>query len=116
MHRPSRADLVYHARVLRHSPTWTEAVLWQELRCKKLGVSFRRQVPLAGYIVDFYASSVGLVVEVDGGYHVERARADARRDRALARRGYRVLRIPADVVQRALPEAVARITAAMLAR
>jgi hypothetical protein len=29
-------------------------------------VSFKRQVPLLGYIVDFYASEVELVVEVAG--------------------------------------------------
>src|SRR5688572_2352873 len=105
MLRPTRSELAHVATQLRHSPAWTEQVLWQELRCKKLGVTFRRQVPLAGFIVDLYASSVGLVVEVDGGYHVDRARADARRDRVLASRGYRVLRIPAELLGRNLPEA-----------
>ena len=37
--------------------------------------------------------SVLLVVEVDGGYHAERATADARRSRVLERLGYRVLRV-----------------------
>ena len=40
----------------------------------------------------FYAPSVRLVVEVDGGYHVGRVTADARRDRKLERAGYRVVR------------------------
>jgi len=35
------------------------------------------------------------VVEVDGGYHRERAAADARRDRVLERLGWRVLRVSA---------------------
>jgi len=43
----------------------------------------------------FYAPSVRLVVEVDGGYHARRASADARRDRKLERAGHRVLRIEA---------------------
>jgi hypothetical protein len=58
----------------------------------RLGVTFRRQVPLGPFIVDFLAPSARLVVEVDGGYHELRAKADARRTRWLERRGYRVLR------------------------
>jgi very-short-patch-repair endonuclease len=38
---------------------------------------------------------------------------DARRDRVIARRGYRVLRLEADAVLRNLPEALARIRAAL---
>lgn len=63
--------------------------------------------------MDFYASRHKLIVEVDGGYHLERATADARRDRALVRRGYRVLRIAAELVLHRTPEAVALIRAAL---
>jgi very-short-patch-repair endonuclease len=101
------------ARSLRHAATESEEALWQELRSAKLGVTFRRQVPLGAAIVDFYASSAKLIVEVDGAYHEGRARADARRDRALGQRGCRVLRIPAEVVLHNLLEAVARIRAAL---
>jgi very-short-patch-repair endonuclease len=84
---------------MRHAPTASEEKLFGALRGGKLGVTFRRQVALAGkYIADFYASEVKLVVEVDGGYHVERERADGRRDRALAKLGIHVLRLPAQVV------------------
>jgi very-short-patch-repair endonuclease len=61
-------------------------------------VSFRRQVPLGHYIVDFLAPRERLVVEVDGGYHAERGAADGRRERWLEKRGYRVLRLPASTV------------------
>jgi crossover junction endodeoxyribonuclease RuvC len=78
-------------------------------------VQFRRQVPLLGrYIVDFYASSVRLVVEVDGGYHADRARADARRDRALECAGYRVLRLSEELVTRHMEMALARVRAAVV--
>ena len=56
-------------------------------------------------------------MEVDGGQHLARAAADARRDRKLERLGYRVLRIPAQLVMRALsvkrssPEELAQIRA-----
>jgi very-short-patch-repair endonuclease len=84
---------------MRHAPTVSEAKLFEALRGRKLGVSFRRQVPLAGrFIADFYAAEVKLVVEVDGRYHAAQARADERRDRALAKIGVHVLRLPAQRV------------------
>jgi very-short-patch-repair endonuclease len=61
---------------------------------------------LLGFIVDFFAPAIRLVVEVDGGYHARRERADAGRDRKLARSCYRVVRVQAEVVMRDLPAAV----------
>ena len=55
----------------------------------------------------------GLVVEVDGGYHTQRRCADARRDRALERLGYRVLRLSDDLVLRDLPQAVQHVCDAL---
>jgi very-short-patch-repair endonuclease len=52
-------------------------------------------------------------VEVDGGYHARRASADGRRDRKLARMGYRVLRVEAELIEQQLDEAVARVRAAL---
>jgi very-short-patch-repair endonuclease len=75
---------------------------------------FRRQVPLLGrFIADFLAPAERLVVEIDGGYHVEHPRADARRDAALARAGYRVLRLHAALVVRDILAAVSRVRAAL---
>ena len=95
---------------MRHAPTTSEALLFEQLRGGKLGVTFRRQVPLAErYIADFYASEIKLVVEVDGGYHAERVRADARRDRALAKLGCTVFRLSAAEVMADLSAVVARV-------
>ena len=77
------------ACVMRWSPTESEAALWRLLKGRQLGVSFKRQVPLLGLIVDFYASEAKLVVEVDGGYHAERVALDAKRQRRLELGGYR---------------------------
>ncbi|MCC6669376.1 MAG: DUF559 domain-containing protein [Polyangiaceae bacterium] len=52
-------------------------------------------------------------VEVDGGPHCARGAADARRDGKLVRLGFRVLRLEADLVERALPEALARVRQAL---
>jgi very-short-patch-repair endonuclease len=84
------------------------------LRGGRLGVAFRRQVPLLGrYIADLFAAEVGLVVEIDGGYHAARGRADAKRDRALGRAGYRVVRVSAESVMREIDVAVERVRAAI---
>jgi very-short-patch-repair endonuclease len=99
--------LQQRALCMRHSPTLSEARLFEALRGKRLGVSFKRQVPLLGrYIADLYASEVRLVVEIDGAYHAERGDADARRQRALERAGYRVLRLDANLVVRDIDAAV----------
>jgi len=68
-----------HAHTMRQAPTDSEARLWRAMRSSQPGVAFRRQVPLLGFIADFYAPSARLVVEVDGGYHARRVTADARR-------------------------------------
>jgi very-short-patch-repair endonuclease len=74
-------------------------MLFEAVRGGRLGVTFRRQVPVLGrYIADLLVPELRLVVEIDGGCHRDRQEADARRDRALDRAGYRVLRLDAAVV------------------
>ena len=68
---------------------------------------------LVGLIVDFFAPVPGLVVEVDGGYHVLRRGADARRDLRLRGAGYRVVRVEAELVHRDLHGVVQRIREAL---
>jgi very-short-patch-repair endonuclease len=67
---------------------------------KQLGVRFRRQVPLGRYIVDFVCFERRLIIEVDGGQHLENAPNDEARTRWLTSEGYRVLRFWNDVVLR----------------
>src|SRR5512145_231759 len=101
------------AALKRHHHTHSEAALWQYLSGAKLGVAFRRQVPVDQYIVDFLAPSIRLVVEVDGEWHHRRIAADERRDRKLTRMGYRILRLDAALVMREPQVAVARIREAI---
>ena len=91
-------QLEAHAHRMRLGPSEPERVLWQALRCCQLGVQFRRQVVVHGFIVDFLAPSARLVVEVDGAHHTRQRGADKRRDRALAAAGLSVLRLPAQLV------------------
>ncbi|MGE0199544.1 MAG: endonuclease domain-containing protein [Candidatus Melainabacteria bacterium] len=60
------------ARILRRDQTKTEALLWRELRNQQLGgYRFRRQQPIERYIVDFFCPAKKLVIEIDGGIHLE---------------------------------------------
>ena len=101
---------------MRAFPSPPEELLWAALTNRKLGVSFRRQVPLAGYICDFVCASRRLVVEVDGKHHKRRAGADARRDDLLRRLGYCVLRLEAWTVMQDTSGAVRLIELALAHR
>ncbi len=103
-----RRQILLEARAygMRHAPTEPERVLWHSLRRSQLGVRFRRQVVLHGFIVDFYAPSARLIIEVDGPHHQRRAPKDACRAARLRARGLRVLRLSATLVLCETPTAL----------
>ncbi len=93
--------------------TGEERILWRRLRGNRLdGFHFRRQQPIAGFVVDFYCNPAGLAVEIDGAQHHENAQYDRERDAALARRGVRVLRFTNEQIHSHLDEVVTSIVAA----
>jgi very-short-patch-repair endonuclease len=81
-------------RSLRNAASAAESKLWWRLRGKQLGAKFRRQHSIDAYIVDFYAPSCKLAVEVDGDSHftAQAVGYDAQRTAHLARFGIEVLR------------------------
>ncbi len=96
MRRNPRALLRALARDMRRHPTSGEQVAWEVLRDRRfLGLKFRRQEPVAGFIVDFYCRELLLVIEIDGAAHVsEESRArDRDRDQLLQAEGVQVLRM-----------------------
>lgn len=79
------------ARRMRSDATKAENLLWQALRGRQLGgLKFRRQMPLAGYILDFVCLEAKLIVEVDGSQHAGSER-DSERDGYVASQGFRTL-------------------------
>jgi very-short-patch-repair endonuclease len=81
------------ARSLRRRSTEAEKLLWSRLRSRRFdGIKFKRQVPIANYVVDFVALDLKLIIEVDGGPHDLRAAEDAKRTRILEEWGYQVIR------------------------
>ena len=81
------------ARMLRKNQTDAERALWQRLRNRQLlGVKFRRQVPIKGYIADFAALEIKLIIELDGSQHIDNKAADEFRTGFLQCEGYKVIR------------------------
>ena len=81
------------ARDLRASSTDAERRLWQYLRGRQIaGCKFRRQHPFGPFVLDFVCLERNVVVELDGGQHVDTVRYDQERTRYLERAGFVVLR------------------------
>ena len=102
------------AKELRREMTPAEKLLWQEVRANKLGVRFRRQQVIQGFIVDFYCHQAGLVVEVDGDVHDLQKEEDERREKVLSEMGLRIVRFGNDEVGRDLSAVVGKIKEAIL--
>jgi very-short-patch-repair endonuclease len=75
-------------------------MLWRDLRGGRLGVKFRRQVPIGPYIADFVSLEARLIVELDGRPHKtpEQQAHDRKRDVWLRAQGFRVLRFSNDLL------------------
>ena len=92
-----------HAKRMRGVMTDAELKLWNELRAHRLmRLSFRRQMPIAGYIVDFACGEHKLIIEVDGSQHGDDGTVayDAARTARLEALGWTVLRVWNDDVLR----------------
>ncbi len=57
---------------MRTKQTPQEILLWSRLRLEQLGVKFRRQHSVGGYITDFYCPQRKLIIEIDGSQHFEK--------------------------------------------
>ncbi len=85
-----------NAAVLRREMTDSERKLWSRLRGEQLGVKFRRQHPLGGYVADFACLAPKLIVELDGSQHAEQTARDRKRDAFFESQGFAVLRFATD--------------------
>ena len=81
------------ARMLRKNQTDAERQIWKHLRNRGLaGYKFRRQYSVGPCIVDFVCLERWLVIELDGGQHMEQQQKDERRTASLESHGFRVVR------------------------
>ena len=97
--RGADAPTTKRSRSLRRTQTDTERHLWRHLRNRGLaGHKFRRQVAIGPYFADFACLERHLVVELDGGQHLEQVARDATRSEVLRQSGFTVLRFWNDQV------------------
>ena len=111
--------IIARARAMRKALTPAEARLWIALRAiRSDGLHFRRQAPLRGYYIDFFCWARGVIVEVDGGSHLDedRARQDRVRDAVFAREGLITLRYDNLRVRDQLAQVIEDVRAHCLAR
>jgi very-short-patch-repair endonuclease len=69
---PYNPKLKELAKQLRKNMTYSEVLLWNELKNGQLmGYDFDRQRPIGNYIVDFFCKDLQLALEVDGITHLD---------------------------------------------
>jgi very-short-patch-repair endonuclease len=101
-----------NARRMRKALTAAELRFWNMVRAHRLmGLGFRRQVPIAGYIVDFACPEHKLVIEIDGPSHTfdQAIACDEVRDQVLFGLGWTVLRFTNEDVLNNLDDVCAHI-------
>lgn len=90
------------ARELRtKSVSKAEKYIWKVvLSRKQTGERFLRQRPIFNFIVDFFSPELGLIIEIDGSSHNNKAEYDFYRQQKLESFGYVFLRFnEGDVIQ-----------------
>jgi len=104
-------------REQRANAVTAEALIWRAVRNRRCeGFKFQRQVILGRFIVDFVCFERRLAIEVDGPSHLEKESkaSDSRRDAWLESQGFRVLRLPNELVIGSTELATERIRAALI--
>ncbi len=94
---PFNPKLAQRARELRTAGSLPEALLWKEIKNKKVnGLDFDRQKIIGNYIVDFFCPVTGVVIEIDDkATHDWKGEYDVKRDEYLKSLGLNVIRFSA---------------------
>ncbi|GAB3666888.1 hypothetical protein GCM10028791_42710 [Echinicola sediminis] len=112
MYYGASPEILRRARELRKNLTPSEKLLWNSIKNNQLGgVKFRRQHPVARFIVDFYCHYYRLAIEVDGEIHlgIEQSERDEGRTFELEELGLKVIRFTNQEVIKDLPRVLERI-------
>ena len=100
-HAPVSKTLRANAKRMRSEMTDAELKLWNAVRANRLmGLTFRRQLPIANYIVDFACAECRVIVELDGSQHADgnAVLKDQIRTQYLEAQGWQVLQITSSIL------------------
>lgn len=94
MHDHYNTQLKEFSRELRsETVSRAEKYIWKVcLSRKQLGVAFKRQRPIAYFIVDFFCKELKLIIEIDGNSHFTKESYDRNRQDQLEKLGYTIVR------------------------
>ncbi len=102
---PYNAKLKDRAKELRKAGNKAVIVFWQHIKSGKfLELDFDRQKIIGNYIVDFYCSTLNLVVEIDGASHNGKYEYDEVRDAYLKGLGLIVIHYNDNEVLKSIPK------------
>ncbi len=102
--------LLERAREMRANPTPAEAILWKQLKGKKLKkTKFRQQHLIADFIVDFVCLTHKLIIEVDGKIHDYQLDKDNVRTKELENSGFKVIRFKNEEVIGDIGQVISKI-------
>ena len=88
---PQNRELLSYARKNRKAGNMAEIAFWRQVHKKMFyGLDFDRQKVIGNYIVDFFVKSLGLVIEIGGGSHNEKADYDTHLNNYLEGLGLKV--------------------------
>ena len=91
---PYNSNLKERTKAMRQARNLSEVLFWQQVTKGGFhNIDFDRQRIIGNYIVDFYAKKLGLVVEIDGSSHDNKADYDIEREQYLVSLGLKVYRI-----------------------
>ena len=96
-------------KTLRNNMTKAEAILWGEIKNRKiLGFKFRRQFGIGAYVVDFFCTELKLAIEVDGATHHtdEELEYDNRREGDINQLDIHFIRFSNDEIYEALDHVI----------
>lgn len=113
-HKTSPRAQAHRARIGRIRPTSIEVQLRNALNAAGVEFVFQFPVPATSYVADFYLPRTNTILEADGGYWHSRPKSvlhDAKRDAALTRLGYRVVRLGEKQIRAGARECVGALTA-----
>ena len=112
MWKGASPQIFSNAKKLRENLTEAEKKLWLAVKNNQIeGYKFRRQHPLTIYIADFYCHALKLVIEIDGGYHLEEEQRliDEQRTKDIQYQGLKVMRFTNEEIMLKFPEVIDKI-------
>ena len=102
---PYNQNLREKAKRLRKAGNLCEVLIWQQVHKNKFkGYDFDRQKIIGNYIVDFFCVDCDVVIEIDGGSHIDKGEYDQKREDYLKGLGLTVIHILAEDVLKRLDD------------